>query len=847
MLNATSAFLRATPLLTGFRRESLPSLVFALLLATVFAHIWFGGVPLLLGGPNATLAALAAFLAALYALLTAFRRERNSGGAATPIHKGYIKNLVRQYRIVIPVIAVSLLLLLWALAVYLFTDTLAWKRLGQIALGIGVLFAVYVSVNSLRRAALLALAIVAATFASAIYGLGVVAVGDPFLTLWLKLATVKEIVLNDVLLRGRTAGLAADSIAFSYQIVVAIPLALAAFLYNPFSLGKASGRVYSTALFIMLLLMIYILLVSSTRSAIWGSLSAALIVALPSARIPQVSRRLLLTIPAIVICITATLNPMFNTDDLYIQARNILAGRPEAVDLSSVIIANSAEFQALPLAPAPAPVIGRKFNLDHGVEYYFQFRAQDASGYGPPSETVTAIPDAQGIAWVLWPAPDNPEAVTGYQYRVRAKSELQYPPWRDFNPAFSTTGASSKFIKVEFYLGSKAGYYFQIRTENPFGYGPPTEAVTAIPDDQRNAPICWPAPANPEAVTGYQYRVRPKSESQYRPWRNFEPTLKPEIPSCLSALVAPVAAPQPAPTPDPAAPPNLPSAPSHFGNLDVASDPISYWQDGPYLVRTIAYLFKYREYIVQLRPQNADGFGEPSPAILVSSGEMGRIVLAWLNSGDADVTGYQFRLAIPGEGTWRSWRDFNKDSSDLAAVQMRSYISDVRLGISNRVADNSDPSAKSRPAMALTALRYSLDHPLGTGADYSPAPSHLSRGLSAKVKELVLKNTPHNQFLVILVYYGFPGLVLLILFYALVLRPLVKGGWHAVRRRDAATCLLLCGIAGAVTGYGINSLLHNAGPFVGGWEHFFIIGLAFSLQRITESGKPRHSEQSPSS
>ena len=42
-------------------------------------------------------------------------------------------------------------------------------------------------------------------------------------------------------------------------------------------------------------------------------------------------------------------------------------------------------------------------------------------------------------------------------------------------------------------------------------------------------------------------------------------------------------------------------------------------------------------------------------------------------------------------------------------------------------------------------------------------------------------------------------------------------------------------VVGALAAYGVNSLLHNSGPFVGDWAHFFIVGLVFSIERIVAS------------
>ena len=98
--------------------------------------------------------------------------------------------------------------------------------------------------------------------------------------------------------------------------------------------------------------------------------------------------------------------------------------------------------------------------------------------------------------------------------------------------------------------------------------------------------------------------------------------------------------------------------------------------------------------------------------------------------------------------------------------------------------------------------------------------------------EEVLAQTPHNQFLVVLVYYGYPGLVLLAAFYLLIGRSLLATARHYLSSRDTESLVLVAAVAGSLAGYGLNSLFHNAGPFVGDWFHFVIVGLVFSIERL---------------
>ena len=154
------------------------------------------------------------------------------------------------------------------------------------------------------------------------------------------------------------------------------------------------------------------------------------------------------------------------------------------------------------------------------------------------------------------------------------------------------------------------------------------------------------------------------------------------------------------------------------------------------------------------------------------------------------------------------------------------------FGLNRRIVSFKDTSARARIPMALTALRYSLDYPLGTGR-YSPEERHVPSGLEPRIAEEVLKTTPHNQFLVVLVYYGYPGLALLGAFYLLVGWSLLKTARRSLRLRDTESMILVAAVTGSLAGYGLNSLFHNAGPFVGDWFHFITVGLVFSIERLS--------------
>ena len=157
-----------------------------------------------------------------------------------------------------------------------------------------------------------------------------------------------------------------------------------------------------------------------------------------------------------------------------------------------------------------------------------------------------------------------------------------------------------------------------------------------------------------------------------------------------------------------------------------------------------------------------------------------------------------------------------------------------RLSFHERLLSDRGYSSRARAPMAITALEYAREHSLGT-ATYSPELRHMPLEMMENdpvVVEQVMKNTPHNQFLVILVYYGIPGFVLLICFYIVVLLCLYYNVRTTLMRGDLRMLVVAAAIAGAILAYLVNSLFHNKGPFVGDWYHWIVMGMAFAIRKL---------------
>ena len=507
-------------LITESRLTVLKRAVFVLLIGAMLVRVCNAALYLPIGGPNVFLMGLvaAAMLSSVYVLLC-FLQSRN------------ISTLLGEYVPVIPILAVSSLLLVWAAAVYLLTDTLSLARLMHMTLGIGALFAVFVSVDSVFRAVVLVCAIVIAVFVSTMFGLAMAVYGDPFVTIWAVLGNIQIEYMPIVLTARRIAGLSSNTIAFSYVLAVAIPLTLAALIHGIRFRSRWRSLAYESALYIVLMLMVTAMFINASRSVIAGVvLSAAAMAALFCTSRQECWRRLAVVVPLIAV-------------------------------------------------------------------------------------------------WLIV----------------------------FFHPAFSVSGL-------------------------------------IVPD-------------------GHRELLAPGEEANYDTW-------------WLRLLVSEA-------------------------------------KMGP----------------------DGDGLRE----------RIGAARLAWNMSG----TGF---------------------------------------ALDSRIVNLGDRSAQARIPMAVTAIRYSLDHPLGTGR-YMPEMSHLPAGLDTQMIEHILTSAPHNQFLVVLVYYGFPGLALLVTFYLFTMRSLLRAAGPILRSRDAKSLVLTVGVMGALAAYGVNSLFHNAGPFVGDWYHFYLVGLVFSLQRIAASGQ----------
>ncbi len=797
--------------MTGLRLKTATGSVFILALAAVFANLWLASSPLPLGGPNVVLAGAAIVLAVALFLVSLLSWKRGEGKRFA-VNAGFL----REFRPVIPALVVSALIMAWALAVYLLNDSFDATRFLQMFLGVGLLFAVYLSVDSAQRARLMVMAIVVATFVSALFGIAVALFGDPFLTVWLQIASVRDKDLELILTGGRIAGLAAHTGVFGYQLAAAVPLAFAALLLNPFGRDEASRRMYDAGLFVMLMTLLTALVMNATRSAILGVVLSAVVIAFVFLRGSQHRRRILVTVPLGAVWLFAFFNPVYGFDDL----REALFDRGEAAvsedggDTGDRLVA----VDSVP-TPVPTPVVpgGQATPVVPGGQ---------ATPVVPGGQTTPVAPGGLATPAATPVAPGSlatPVAPGGQATPVAPPVSvaidkgvfdgLSAGPW-GLRADRGATVIGHTFMG----MAANREYAVQLRARMGDGYGAPSAEITNRPNEEGGIVLTWREPEDAAAIIAYQFRLRPVEESRWLSWRDFTPTMSSLGPSIDLLSIAEAAS-------------------SESGGL-------------PVIRHSLVGLVPGLEYRAQMRARNRHGFGATSRETAAPADENGDLALAWREPESPEaVTAYEFRLWSPHFGKWLQWQGLAPSSvatrvTGLGDIKERIAMARTALEVSAGETGEVDErgfnifgwSAGSRIHQMTTALRYHLDYPLGTGV-YAPSESHTAKGLSDSEREALLLFWPHNQFLHFLTLYGLPGLILLILFYGLVIRSVVRSGRLVLLSKDAALRLLMAAVAGALMGYTITSLFTPSGPFIVDWNHFFILGLAFAIHRIAVARK----------
>ena len=312
------------------RQDALAGLVFALLVLAVFGQIWFASTPLPFGGPNIGAAAAAALLAVVLWVWQSAPLAR-SAGVRHAIAVGFLE----RFRPALPALAVALAMWAWVLSVYLRTGTFDSMRMGQLTTGIGTLFAL-LCVLSVRRGRRLIAALVIATSVSALFGFGVLVVGQRFVDVWMYIANVAETDLEAILVFGRTAGAAVHPGTLGYQLAVALVLGFATLVLGPPARHGRLTRLADAAVFVLVTSMLVSLVVNATRSTMLGVAMGVVLCVVGVTTAPAPRRgvvRLLVVGPALALALLAFLNPWLNLGDLFEEARPVRRSVGDVVDL----------------------------------------------------------------------------------------------------------------------------------------------------------------------------------------------------------------------------------------------------------------------------------------------------------------------------------------------------------------------------------------------------------------------------------------------------------------------------------------------------------------------------------
>ena len=884
--------------------------------------MWFASTPLPFGGPNIPLALLAVALAAL-SLSQAAWSVRDAAA------------IRQRLRNILPAVAVAALMPLWAFVVYLATDTLDARRLAKMALGIGVLFAVFVCVDNLRRARAMVFLFVLAIAASALWGFAMVLVGDPFRSVWLRIANVPQEELQEMLLFGRMSGLAAHIAVFGRQLAVAVPFALAALLFCDCAGRPWLRRGALVALFVLLMTLVTAMLTNATRSVVLSVGLVAVIIAALALRSARPRGRLFLFAPLGALWLLVYFNIGYaaaggdtegasGVGGVRADIQDLAAGRdalhtgesdrsghvfvgnepgvqyqvrvrerypagygqpgmvvvraddqgsfvltwrkrPEVTLYQSSLRVQGRDGWSLwtPFEPSlgsmtrqpeagvalqdlvvgtawPADVVHderighRVGGLEPRAEYEVELKPETIGDRGEPN--VLPVTTGEDGAFVMtWRVPSD-AGIMGYVYRLRKPSE-SWGRYHEFEASMKVVAeveaalpdlavggrslvSSGKSARVGHMFGGFVPWFWysvQVRQTSASGAAKIGEA-TVKPDEGGNFVLTWGEPGKASEIAGYQFRAHDVSGKEWSPWRDFVPSLSSRVP-----VLAPFAV--------------HGEVPDALGGNDGVRR------------HTLAGLSADLNYRAQFRARSDEAHGPESRDVTLSATPDGTWAFAWREpNSETAIAGYQFRLWWRAKDRWWPWQDFvpTADGSGHTKVVFDGHLNTAKqnvaaaqttelLGVDAKRAaiGRADAAATTRLHGLTTVLRYVRDHPLGTGV-YAPQLSHVTAGLSDRLVEELLRLWPHNQGLHILALFGWPGLALLMAFYVCVLRPVVRCIAFAWRAADSDLRFLAVGVAGAWAAYSINSLLVPTGPFLGGWSHFYLIGLLFGVERLVQ-------------
>ena len=776
------------------------------------ACLWFPATPLPLGGPNVVLSAVLVFLAGLYVLVSA------SAG------RGFVLS-----RTVLGVLVVTAAMLIWAGAVTVFTDTFTVPLVGQIAMGGAVLAATWVAVDTQRRAYVVTTVIVLATAISVLFGLAIIYIGDPLWRVWVVFANPEPRFANDVLL-GRIAGISPRVVNLAFQLVVATPLAVGLLLHNPWR-EPAKRRAYDLAHYALaLILSVGIYFNTSRSAALAGALGVAVVLA-SAVFAPRADRRAALRRMAVIavalaagFAVVVAVHQAYAPDIVRPEEQEVAAEcqtslgalESDRVQVAgtwddacrSLIIGerfahlytfsvDSPKFVAIELAADVRPYLyllrgtgrdrelGNQNNENHDGGVGANARLVDGflSAGDYTVEATTMYPGETGDYTLTINSQCGGESLgliaqdTEGESRASAWSEACPRSERDpTRPARHFTFELAKSLPVAVYVqGEGLWPTVHLRSANDGKEWPPVKITRDTTGDRSKVILAGflDLPAG-----GYRMEIAPELANVVG---NFSVLIR--VPEGFDAAKADEEQEER----------EEPKEQEQQEEQETQGEQKQEQQESADKAAEVA----------KRAPSREPGASPGSPGASPGS---------------------------PGGGAAS-----NKDKSLFDAappVPLPLFKPEILAGAptTDRARLVSlDSQAYDRVELAITALRYAKEFPLGTGGNYAPQARHVDLDWGTRKVQAALAFSPHNQFLLCLVQYGVPGFALLLLLYGGAAAALLIAWRKRWRTRRSASWFLFIAAAGAVAGYVANSFFHDHGPFTKDWFTCVLLGLTLAV------------------
>lgn len=715
---------------------------YGLMLVTLFASFCFPSTALPFGGPNIWLGGMSVLLMLLNVYTT------------TPVRLAPLA----ERPIVLPFI-VSLLASIWICMQSIYIDALSWRIVGWAFLGTGILVSSYYSYTTLQQIRGMLMTIVGTVFLSGLFGFLVLHADAFFWTLWLNIAEPAEKFSEDVQ-QGRLSGLAPRVVNFAYHLAVAVPISVAALLYNPFS-SRILQRVYNSLGYVIAVILIVSIFVNGTRSLLLGATWGVILV-LASPTLMTTAERV-----------------------RFIQRAVIVAGMLTI----GVFVTISAYNKA----------------IQRDTRLYFE------PALSPLPNCLTSLGEIVGEKSVsgAWTgdclSSQRPDSLT-YYYQFILKS-----------PSLMTIDLTSSRSNPYLYLYSKERAY-ELLTENDNGaylrnariadgrLDPGTyvvEVTTYLPESSGNFTLTLTTfCSNPETIVlssegrdvltsawGKSCPISRRREGSFARYFRFHIDSEDEV------------------------------------QIQIEAEGL------------VPSLFLFSE----TKPDRIIPLPDPLKTLIGDRWHSVRYTCSHLPRGDYEI---EVVSNVPRiEGNFVIIMNWNPSSGQAPQIDPIETLTpfqsqakppdqrEIHVPDLYRVVDFSN-SPWFRLHMMVTAFRYALEFPLGTGNKYAPQLRHIDESWGRENFIKVLASIPHNQFFYCLVLYGFPGLAFLISLYALMFWSMIRSALLFRRLQTQEGLFVVTAVSAATTSYLINSLFHDHGPFTKDWAHLILVGALLAMERI---------------